>query len=158
MFDTAPRTRSHAEAALDRASRALLGVIARSAKNALMHVTVIELRVLVLLRAADTATNRELIVRLRTAPSLVTDAVRSLLPAHLVEEVDPEADWDDRCIRITAHGRTLVDEITERRRHELGSIVAGFPVSQLGLLTDAFDGFADVAGEPSAEELLALGL
>jgi DNA-binding MarR family transcriptional regulator len=54
-------------------------------------------------------------------------------------------------ISLTDTGRAIVDDVTERRRHELAEIIARMPAKRRRQLVRTLDAFADAAGEPPIE-------
>jgi DNA-binding MarR family transcriptional regulator len=60
---------------------------------------------------------------------------------------------DRRTVRVAATpaGRTLVDEVTARRRREVGRIVGAMAPDTQRLLVEALRAFAEAAGEVSEQ-------
>ncbi|MFD1714385.1 MarR family winged helix-turn-helix transcriptional regulator [Amnibacterium flavum] len=140
-----------------RASRALLGVVARSSIDALTRVSVSELRLLVLLTSRGPSSPSELAARMGEGPASVDPLLSSLASRAFVAFVSG-ADPASPSLQITSRGREIVDEVTERRRSELATILARLSHVQRRELGEALSAFADAADEASSEELLILGL
>lgn len=136
------------------ASRALLGVIARSATEALAQVTLPELRILVLLTSNGPLAPGDITTHLHGTPAITADSLESLTRQGLVED----AGQSSNRVQITSRGREIVDEVTARRRTELSAILAKLTPGQQLELQNALRVFAEAAEETPAEELLILGL
>ncbi|NQX37051.1 MarR family winged helix-turn-helix transcriptional regulator [Herbiconiux sp. VKM Ac-2851] len=139
------------------ASRALLAIVARSVAGALTSVTLPEVRLLVSLTSQGPQTMAELAAQQKMAPNLVESNIDSLAIPGFVT-ITGAVDESATRVQITPEGRAIVDEITERRRTELSSILSTLtPAEQQSILT-AFELFAEAAGEGPLEDALILGL
>lgn len=140
------------------ASRALLGVVARSLADALDHVTLPQFRVLIMVTAQGPTRMRDLAEQFGARPSTFTRIVDRLENGGWVERSHGHEDRREVLVTGTPAARQLVDEVTERRRREIAAILSRLDTGQHQQLHDAFDLFASAAQEPAAEELLILGL
>ncbi|MBN9193756.1 MarR family transcriptional regulator [Microbacterium sp.] len=140
------------------ASRALLGIIARSMLPALEDVSLPQFRVLVLLSSAGPLRMGALAERLgvtvstfsRTADRLVTGgwAVREDNPGNRREVILAPSD----------KGLGLVASVTDHRRQLIEGVLKSMTPAQRDQLVDSLRAFTDAADEPSVAELLILGL
>jgi DNA-binding MarR family transcriptional regulator len=154
MEDVLPEPRhpdSSTEATL-LASRALLGVVATSLAPALDEVSLPVFRLLVVLTASGPRT-----------PEQLHDG--SAAPVGVVQRTLDEAlngGWvsvaSTGVVHLEPRGRALVDEVTERRRSQVATILGSMDAEQQQRLAEAFTAFAAAAGESPMESLLSLGL
>lgn len=139
------------------ASRALLAVVARTISPALEQLSLPQFRVLVVLVGAGPHRVGALAERLGSVTSTFSRAVDRLEAAGWVSR---EANPDSRrevIVRATDAGRELVERVTALRRQELTAILGSLSDEELAGVATAFRRFADVAGEPSIEDLLPIG-
>lgn len=136
--------------ALLTASRALVGVSARSLADVEEKVTITQFRTLVVLRAHGESRLNRLSERLRVNASTALRTVDRLIAGGLVERRENPADRREVRIELTARGRSLVDEVTARRREAIETIVRGMPASQRAGMVEALLAFAEAAEEPPA--------
>jgi len=144
--------------AMVTASRALLGIIARSMLPALEDVSLPQFRVLVLLSSAGPLRMGALAERLgvtvstfsRTADRLVTGgwAVREGNPDNRREVI----------LAPTERGLGLVTSVTDHRRQLIEDVLRDMTPAQRDQLVDSLRAFTEAAGEPSVADLLILGL
>lgn len=141
------------------ASRALVGVAARSLATVADDVTLAQYRVLIELasrgpqRVADLAT--ALTVDRSTATRMCDRLVRKRLVARR------RATDDRRAVRIslTTAGAQLVTDVSHRRRTEIQKIVRRIPASQRALVIESLQEFSRAAGEvPEQDWSLGWGL
>lgn len=129
------------------ASRALVGVAARSLAGVEGEVTLAQYRMLVLLCGHGAQRVADLAEALGVTPSTATRMSDRLVAKRLARRHRSPADRRSVRVAATPAGRTLVDEVTVRRRSEIGRIVGGMSPETQQLLVDALRAFADVAGE-----------
>lgn len=146
-----------AEAAL-LLSRSLLGVVARSLGDALDQVTLPQFRVLVLLTASGPTQMSVLAEQLNAVPSTFTRVIDRLEAGGWVVRSHSSGDRRQVLVTSTTLSRQLVDEVTERRRKQIASILSRLDSTQQSSLLNAFEAFTAAAGEPAVEDLLILGL
>ncbi len=141
------------------ASRALVGVAARSLATVADDVTLAQYRVLIELasrgpqRVADLAT--ALTVDRSTATRMCDRLVRKRLVARR------RATDDRRAVRIslTSSGAQLVTDVSDRRRAEIQKIVRRIPAAQRALVVESLQEFSRAAGEvPEQDWSLGWGL
>ncbi|MBE1583444.1 MarR family winged helix-turn-helix transcriptional regulator [Nonomuraea angiospora] len=65
----------------------------------------------------------------------------------IVREVNPH-NRRESLMRLTDEGRRIVDEVTARRREEIGAIVARMSAGQRRALISAMNAFNEAGGEP----------
>jgi DNA-binding MarR family transcriptional regulator len=145
--------------ALLTASRALVGVSARSLAHVEDAVTITQFRTLVVLEGHGDTRLNQLAERLAVTPSTAMRMVDRLIAAHLVTREENKADRREVLIGLTHEGARLVREVTERRRAEIATIVAAMPEEGRQDVVAALNAFAQAAGEatPSADTATRLG-
>ena len=129
------------------ASRALVGVAARSLAGLEGEVTLAQYRMLVLLCSRGPQRVADLAQALGVNPSTATRMSDRLVAKRLARRHRMATDRRTVRVAATAAGRTLVDEVTTRRRQDLGRIVGTMAPDTQRLLVDALRAFADAAGE-----------
>ncbi len=135
--------------ALLRASRALVGIAARSLAD-IDDVTLPQFRALVVLSSPNTTTSvSTLAAALDIHPTTATRLCDRLVDKKLLRR-DPHPD-DRRTIdlHLTTTGRRLVARVTARRRRDLFAVAARMPAPAARAAVDALEAFADAAGESS---------
>jgi DNA-binding MarR family transcriptional regulator len=140
------------------ASRALLGVVARSLGGALEVVTLPQFRVLVILSTAGPRRMGAVAERMGAIPSTFSRFIDRMVSGGWVERSSSPDNRREVLIELTASGRKLVDEVTERRRAGISSILSAMTADQQSAVGNAFQAFADAAGEMPAADLLTLGI
>lgn len=140
------------------ASRALLGVVARSVTQALAVVTLPQFRVLVVVAGTGPIRIGDLASRMGAVQSTFSRNVQRLVSTGWLNRAPSPDNRREIVISITAKGRALVDQVTASRRTELGRILSALSEEEQVALTMAFDAFADAAGEIPFQELLTIGL
>jgi DNA-binding MarR family transcriptional regulator len=134
--------------ALLTASRALVGVSARSLADVEDTVTLTQFRVLVVLRSRGRTRQGALADRLGVNASSALRLVDRLVAAGMVTRQDVEGDRRAVDLDLTDRGRDLVDTVTARRRAAIAEIVEGMPAGRRRGLVSALSAFADAADEP----------
>lgn len=139
------------------ASRALLGVVARSLAPALEDVTVPQLRLIVLAATLGPTRSRDLAERLGVSTSTFTRNVDRLEAGGWVHRRVNEESKREVFVEATDRGHELVDDVIGRRRAELRSLLTGMSeadrvhaVQGAAVLRRALD-------EPMPEELSRFG-
>jgi DNA-binding MarR family transcriptional regulator len=131
------------------ATRALVGVAARSLAAVSEDVTIAQHRVLVLLEGRGPQTMRALAEQLDVSPSTATRVCDRLVDKKLVRRrID---DNDRRAVRVdlTPRGRKLIEHVMQRRRALIAAILEHLPPASQRRLADALLEFAAAAGEIS---------
>nr|WP_246306145.1 MarR family winged helix-turn-helix transcriptional regulator [Allobranchiibius huperziae] len=136
--------------ALLTASRALVGVSARSLADVEDTVTPTQFRALVVLAADGDGTLSRLAARLGVNASTAQRQVERLVRDGLVDRRENPQDRREVSIALTSHGSRLVDAVTSRRRAAIARIVRDMPDTDRGALIAALEAFATAADEPTA--------
>jgi DNA-binding MarR family transcriptional regulator len=145
---SAPPDQGEVVEALLTASRALVGVAARSLAGVDADVTLAQFRTLMVLasrgpqRAVDVATE------LGVNPSTATRMCDRLVRKGLIRRSRRAGDRRVVRLTLTPAGRELVDEVTRRRRQELSRLVAAIPPASYAELKATLWAISDAAGEP----------
>lgn len=140
------------------ASRALLGIVARSLAPALDHVSLPQFRVLVLLAARGPMRSGVIADRIGVHPSTFSRNADRLVAGGWVRRVEDPESRLSVLVELTDAGRQLVEEVTTRRRRDLGDVLASIDPERRRALAEALETFASAAGEPVPEELARLGM
>ncbi len=130
------------------ASRALVGVSARSLADVEETVTLTQFRALVVLRTLGETRLNVLAGRLGVNASSALRTVDRLLAAELVTRNENAQDRRAVAIALTARGSHLVDTVTARRREAIADIVGQMPATRRRGLVAALTAFAEAADEP----------
>lgn len=136
--------------ALLTASRALVGVSARSLSGLDDGVSLAQFRTLVVLHAHGKSRLNRLAERLGVNASTALRTVDKLVAGGLVDRRENEHDRREVVIELTKRGKRLVDGVSGRRRSAIEDIVAAMPVEHRRHLVDALLSFAEAADEPLA--------
>jgi len=155
MTRTAPARRSRgvserADAAADAilvASRALVGVAARSLAATEDTITLVQYRALVLLASRGDLNVGSLAEGLGVHQSTATRLCDRLVSKGLIERATSAASRREVLVTLSRAGQTLIGEVTARRRDEIAKIMARLTPTQRTRLADAFRVFAQAAAE-----------
>lgn len=140
------------------ASRALVGVVARSLAGVLDQVTLPQFRVLVVLCAEGPMRSGALAERLGVHQSTFTrTADRLVAQGWIRRDVSPES-RREIIVALTDTGQELVLGVMRARRSEMERVLRAATAEQRRAIRAGFATFADVAGEPEAALLLTLGI
>lgn len=141
------------------ASRALLGVVARSLAPILDSVTIPQFRVLVVLSTVDgPVRNGDLAAVVGVHPSTFTRNADRLVAGGWITRAENPENRRETLIALTPKGRAVVDEVTGRRRQEIRAILTRLAPAERQVVLDAMTLFARAAGEPHVRDLVALGM
>ncbi len=135
-----------ADAAL-MASRALVGVAARSLAAIEGTITLVQYRALVLLATHRTVNVGTLAEALGIHASTATRLCDRLAEKGLIDRKTSTESRREVVIGLTTEGRALVRSVSTRRRREIVKIVGRVGTPQRAALVAAFVAFADAAGE-----------
>lgn len=135
--------------ALLTASRALVGVSARSLATVEETVTLTQFRSLVVLSGRGASTLARLAAELGVTASTAQRQVDRLVGLGLVSREENPLDRREVVIDLTAEGKRVVDTVTSRRRRAIAAIASQMPASERDSLIKALDAFARAANEPS---------
>ncbi len=134
--------------ALLTASRALVGVSARSLDAVEGAVTLTQFRTLVVLDGHGPSRLNQLAERLEVGASTALRMVDRLIAAGLVVRRENEQDRREVVIELTAEGRDVVRRVTVARRSAIEGVVRSMPQERRRDLVDALNSFAAAADEP----------
>lgn len=151
-------TQASATEATLTASRALLGAVARSVTGALESVTLPQFRVLIVLATSGPLRTGILAERIGAQQSTFTRSLDRMVAGGWVARAASPDSRREILITLTSTGRALVDEVTERRRREIATILGRLSAADQAAVESALSLFSAAAGEVSAEELLILGV
>jgi DNA-binding MarR family transcriptional regulator len=142
--------------ALLAASRALVGVAARSLGDA-DEVTLPQYRALVVLAGSPGMRTGELAGLLDIQPSTATRLCDRLVRKGLIERAQAEADRRETTLTLSPTGRRLVRRVIASRRRDVAAIVRRMPADQAEAGIAALSAFAEAAGEPTGIDLFGWG-
>lgn len=134
--------------ALLTASRALVGVSARTVAAVEDTVTLTQFRTLVVLGNHPAINLNRLADLLDVTASTAMRMIDRLLVAELVTRQDNPANRREVLLDLSPTGKHIVRNVTTRRRKEISRIVRAMPANQRATLVDALRAFALAAGEP----------
>lgn len=137
--------------ALLSASRAMVAIAARSLADHDADVTLPQFRALVVLASRGPQRVVDISAELGVNPSTGTRMCDRLVAKKLVRRYRSSADRREVRLTLTEAGRSLVREVTERRRTELTRVVDGMPVSWVRPVTAALRSLSEAVGEPENE-------
>ena len=133
--------------ALLSASRALLGVAARSIAESADDVTLPQYRALFVLASRGPQTVGSLADSLSVHPSTATRLCDRLVAKRLVLRKPTPENRREVSVSLAARGRRLVDDVTARRRQDIALIVRRMPNDSRAAAVDALRAFAVAADE-----------
>lgn len=139
------------------ASRALLGVVARSIATALDEVSLPQFRVLVVLVGSGPMRIGALAERMNAVPSTFSRTIDRMVAGGWVERSASPDSRREVMIDASRSGRTLVDRVTDLRRREIAAVLNALDGEERRMVTMAFSTFSLAAGEPAADDLLIIG-
>ncbi|HEX4401621.1 MAG TPA: MarR family transcriptional regulator [Galbitalea sp.] len=140
------------------ASRALLGVVARSVSSALEVVTLPQFRVLVILSGSGPMRMGALAEHVHANQSTFSRSMDRIVAGGWAQRSTSPDSRREVLITLTDTGRALVDEVTEHRHREISTILERLTPSERESVRAALELFAIAADEYSVEELLVLGI
>src|SRR5262249_17880388 len=125
------------------ASRALVGVAARSLTEVEDEVTLPQYRALVVLSSAGDQSPGDLAEALAVHPSTAPRLCTRLERKQLITRRPAEGSRREQVVALTAAGRKIVNAVTKRRRREIARIVSRIPAREQRVLVHALAIFAD---------------
>lgn len=140
-----------------RASRVLVGVVARSLAEVEDKITAPQLRVLVMVGASGPINLGEVARALDVHPSNATRTCDRLVAAGFLVRGENPADRRNLALTLTAEGRDLVATIMQHRRAAIQAVVTQMPARRRSALAPVLDAFATAAGERDADSAAVLG-
>jgi DNA-binding MarR family transcriptional regulator len=132
-----------------QASRVLVSVSARSLAAVDEDVTLPQFRALVVLASRGPQRPSGLAEALAVHPSTITRLCDRLAAKRLSHRTESAVSRREVVIELTPRGRGLVDAVTERRRAEIGEVVAKVPQRERAAMVQALHALGDAAAEPS---------
>lgn len=138
--------------ALMAASRAFVGLAARSLADLDAEVTLPQFRAMVVLATRGPQRSVDISAELQVAPSTGTRMCDRLIRKGLVRRSRSTSDRRVVRLRLTPAGRSLVQEVIRRRREELSRIVAATSGYWRPEVFEALTAFAAAAGEMPEQE------
>ncbi|WP_082537730.1 MarR family transcriptional regulator [Angustibacter sp. Root456] len=139
------------------ASRALMGVMARSMASVLDQITLPQFRVLVLLSTSGALRTGALAERSGVHASTLTRTADRLVRGGWVRRLENPLSRREVLIELTDAGAALVREVTERRAAEAAEILSRLSPEGREQVLAGFEAFATAAAEPTPQDLLVLG-
>jgi DNA-binding MarR family transcriptional regulator len=139
------------------ASRLLVAITARSLEAVEETATLPQLRMLVVLSTQGPAKLTVLAQLLAVNPSTAMRMVGRLAAAGLIDKQSSPRSGREISIELTPAGRTLVDDVTARRRAQIAAIVTRMPATHRLALVEALRVFTDAGGEPPVDDPTPLG-
>lgn len=133
--------------ALLTATRAMVGLAARSLADHDADVTLPQYRALVVLAARGPQRVVDISAELGVDPSTGTRMCDRLVRKGLIRRYRSAADRRAVRLTLTPSGRHLVQEVTRRRRDELDAVVDTIPVVAYGPVIAALAALAERSGE-----------
>ncbi|MGC1215516.1 MAG: MarR family transcriptional regulator [Micromonospora sp.] len=152
MQPPAVGTERGAVEALMAASRAFVGLAARSLADLDAEVTLPQFRAMVVLATRGPQRSADISAELQVAPSTGTRMCDRLIRKGLVRRSRSTSDRRVVRLQLTPSGRALVQEVIGRRREELSRIVAATAAYWDPAVTEALAAFAAAAGEVPERE------
>jgi DNA-binding MarR family transcriptional regulator len=149
--------RQRAASATLRASRALVGVIARSLAPVLDQISLAQFRVLVILAERGPTRSGLIAEHLGVHPSTFTRMADRLVAAGWVERQEAAGNRREVHIALAAPGRELVEDVTLRRLKAIEEILDPLTPAKRRAIEDGLQTFAEAAGEPGLDDLAVLG-
>ena len=140
------------------ASRALLGVVARSVSDVLEMVSLPQFRILVVIASSGPLRMGALAKRVGSTPSTLSRAVDRLEFGGWVRREQSPDSRREILIHLSPHGEQLVAHVTDRRRREIAEILEQLSAEDRVAVGRAFALFAAAAGESPPEDLIVLGV
>lgn len=129
------------------ASRAFVGLTARSLAGVDGDVTLPQFRALVVLAVRGAQRSVDIADELRVNPSTGTRMCDRLVRKGLIKRVRSTSDRRVVRLRLTAHGHDIVEQVVSRRRAELEQLVAATADLWQPAVLEALNAFAAAAGE-----------
>jgi DNA-binding MarR family transcriptional regulator len=134
------------------ASRAFVGLTARSLAAVEGEVTLPQFRTLVVLAVRGPQRGTDIAEELQVNPSTGTRMLDRLIRKGLVRRTRSSNDRREVRLRLTAAGREVVEQVLARRRAELESLVDATESLWQPAVTEALTAFAEAAGEMNEQD------
>ena len=140
------------------ASRALLGVIARSLAPVMDAVTLPQFRVLVVLSNFGPLRMGELAMHLGANQSSFSRFADRMVAGGLIARSASTQNRREVIISLTKTGSHIYADVTRARRQEISDVLDRLSAAEQETVLAGFEAFARAAGEPRADETLILGI
>ncbi|GAA2585166.1 MarR family transcriptional regulator [Dactylosporangium fulvum] len=147
-----PQSAEIAVQALMLASRAFVGLTARSLAAVEGEVTLPQFRALVVLAVRGPQRSIDIADELQVNPSTGTRMLDRLIRKGLVRRVRSTADRRVVRVRLTRAGHDVVEQVMARRRADLERLVAETAHLWQPPVTEALTAFAEAAGEVGEQD------
>jgi DNA-binding MarR family transcriptional regulator len=138
--------------ALMLASRAFVGLTARSLAGLDGDVTLPQFRARVVLAVRGPQRSVDIAEELQVNPSTGTRMCDRLVRKGLVRRIRSASDRRVVRLRLTRAGHDIVEQVITRRRAELERLVAETAELWQPVVTQALRAFAEAAGEPDEQD------
>jgi DNA-binding MarR family transcriptional regulator len=138
--------------ALMLASRAFVGLTARSLAGIDGDVTLPQFRTLVVLAVRGPQRSVDIAEELQVNPSTGTRMCDRLVRKGLVRRIRSASDRRVVRLRLTQAGHDIVEQVMNRRRAELERLVTATAELWQPVVTKALCAFAEAAGEPDEQD------
>jgi len=129
------------------ASRVLAAVAARSLADVAEEVTLTQYRTLVVLASCGPQSLAGLAQVVGVTPATATRMCDRLVRKSLISRRTEREDRRQLRVVLTAKGRSLVGDVTDRRRKEIARITDEIPAAEQAALVHALGRLASAAGE-----------
>ncbi|WP_061964145.1 MarR family winged helix-turn-helix transcriptional regulator [Demequina aurantiaca] len=139
-------------------SRALLGIVARSMSGALEELSLVQFRLLVVLDSAGPQRMGDLAVSLGVHPSTLSRTVDRLEAGGWISREVSAESRREVIVAVSDKGHGMVAEVTRTRRRAIASVLRDLDPADREAVRIGMTLFAEAAGEPSAPDMLTLGL
>jgi DNA-binding MarR family transcriptional regulator len=138
--------------AVTSASRALVAISARSLEGIGEEVTLTQYRALIVLASRGPLPLAEFARYLSVTPATASRTADRLVTSGLIARWIPTDDRRQVRLELSELGRTLVSNVTFRRRAAIAEVLAAIPPDLLHPLAEALERFAAAAGEVPEHE------
>lgn len=138
-----------------QASRALVGIAASSIAGVAEVVTVPQFRVLVMVYTRGPLNLAAVAADLDVNPSNASRTCDKLIKAELLDRAVSAHDRRHITLTLTTAGRRLVEKVIARRRSAIEKVLRAMSPSQRDALAGSLSDFAEAAGEPVDDGMLA---
>lgn len=149
---TDPDSRDDLVDALLAASRALVGIAARSLSGLDADVTLPQFRAMMVLATRGPQRMVDIAAELNVNPSTATRMCERLVRKGLIRRDRDTADRREVRLSLTDAGANVVTEVSDRRRVELVRLVKALPAQSVDPATQALRELAVAAGEPAEND------
>ena len=140
------------------ASRALLGIIARSLAPVMDTVTLPQFRVLVVLSNSGPMRAGDVASQLGANQSSFSRLSDRMVAGGLITRSTSPLDRREVILSLTEQGSRVHTEVTRTRQQEISLVLERLSPSERDSVRAGFELFARAAGEPSGAETLVAGL